>query len=171
MLSYAEVFYEGARSYCYPPARSSRIKVSPFKETRKRGKADQVTDATSEPLEFTAVSGGQERQRQDRGRREGSKHPRTTRTPGVTRPLRRRSRPPDGLRALLAGRLGVPLFLPWIKSEANRGSDPPFLTRRPTHLTPALTAPVPPTATCAGLTAVTLLQEMAKDSFPPRKQR
>lgn len=162
---------KGPEASCYPPARSSRMKVSPFRETRKRGKADQVTDATSEPLKFTAVSGGQEWQRQDRGRREGSKNPRTTRTPGVTGPLRRRSRPPDGLRALLAGRLGVPLFLPWIKSEADWGSDPPFLTRRPTRPTPALTAPVPPMATCAGLTAVTLLQEMAKDSFPPRKQR
>lgn len=47
MLSYAEVFYEGARS-CYPRALFSQIKVPPFKEKKGRKKRQeiQITELT-----------------------------------------------------------------------------------------------------------------------------
>lgn len=47
MLNYTEVFHEGANSHRYPPALSSRIKVSPFKGRRKGEKEIQVPDQHS----------------------------------------------------------------------------------------------------------------------------
>lgn len=48
MLSYAEVFYEGAGS-CYPRALFSQIKVPPFKEKKKgreKRQEIQITELT-----------------------------------------------------------------------------------------------------------------------------
>lgn len=62
MLSYAEVFYEGARS-CYPRALFSQIKVPPFKEKKGRKKRQeiQITELTHDSLKLTAFRKGKSR--------------------------------------------------------------------------------------------------------------
>lgn len=66
MLSYAEVFYEGARS-CYARALSHRLRFHHSKQRgRKRGREIQVTEHidTCDILQLTASSRGQEQRSQ-----------------------------------------------------------------------------------------------------------
>lgn len=68
MLSYAEVFYEGARS-CYPWALFLENKVPPFKE-KKKGKKKrqeiQITELTHDSLKLTAFRKDQEQKSQNK---------------------------------------------------------------------------------------------------------
>lgn len=66
MLSYTEVFYEGARS-CYPRALFSQIKVPPFKGKREGKEAERsrsLSTSTRDILKLTASSRGQEQRSQ-----------------------------------------------------------------------------------------------------------
>lgn len=66
MLSYAEVFYKGARS-CYPRALFSQIKVPPFKGKREGKEAERsrsLSTSTRDVLKLTASSRGQEQRSQ-----------------------------------------------------------------------------------------------------------
>lgn len=65
MLSYAEVFYEGARS-CYPRALFSQIKVPPFKEKKGRKKRQRSRSQNWHMIQkLTAFRKGQEQKSQN----------------------------------------------------------------------------------------------------------
>lgn len=59
MLNYTEVFHEGASSHRYPPALSSRIKVSPFKGEGREKRRSRFQTNTAAP---TAPAWGQGRE-------------------------------------------------------------------------------------------------------------
>lgn len=140
---------------CYPPALSSRIKGSPLRETRKQGSEERRPGyrRNTRAARVHCFSGGQERPRQGRGGEEGA------RTRG----------PPDSARCPL-GASGAPAP-PLGYEPGGPGLGPAFPDAATESSPPPPPAPVLPTATSAGLTTVTLLHGMAKDGFPPRKQR